>query len=128
MYVAKTTATLHCLQTNNKDNKPLHLLVCFKRTPKSSSVFGLSPNEPMNENRPRVFYFGKFDLDIDRCERACREEPQCAAYTLFSPVVDNGLEAWRGLCYGRSFRDEVAVYQEDVMSGYVASCTEGENI
>ena len=101
--------------------------VCFKRVLKSSAIFGLPPNTPQLDDRPNVFYFGNFGNDIDRCESACRDEPQCAAFTLFSMVADDTLAAWRGLCYGRSFHDGVQVYQEDVMSGYVSSCTEGKD-
>ena len=103
------------------------ITVCFKRVPKSSAIFGLPPNTPQLDARPHVFYFGNFGNNIDRCEQACRAESQCAAFTLFSTAADDSLAAWRGLCYGRSFHDGVQVYQEDVMSGYVSSCTEGKH-
>ena len=70
-----------------------------------------------------MFYFGELGADFDQCERACRAEPQCASYVLFS--TKSSLTDYRGQCYGRSLRDDIEIYQDDVTSGVVAPCTEG---
>ena len=55
---------------------------CYERSPNKNYMFE-KIQTPGSDDRPDTFYFGDFGDDVDRCEAACKDEPDCVAYTLF---------------------------------------------
>ena len=60
-------------------------LGCYKREKDVSYV--LDKVVAKQDNRPETFYFGQMEQDVDACEAACKDEPDCVAYTLYQVCV-----------------------------------------
>ena len=73
-------------QTKLDNNISLALVLgCYKREKDVSYV--LDKVLAKQDNRPETFYFGQKEQDVDACEAACKDEPDCVAYTLYQVCV-----------------------------------------
>ena len=63
----------------------VHFSGCYKREDGVSFVHGKV--QAKTDNRPETFYFGELDQDVDACEAACKDQPDCVAYTLYKVSI-----------------------------------------